>query len=214
MPAYDIVCWDKNRFDIESVKFVKQAAEARKWAFAADYIRLYALYHHGGIYVDSDVKVFKSFDPFLGHAAFSSVEFHPEMFHESIKRGSHAGLGIEAAVIGAERHHPWIKCVLNWYENKEFINDPRYFNNLITSGIIADLSAAQFGFSYQPIYQILKHDVHIYPPDVFSRIGTDNAVRYSCHLCVGSWREDQKQPLAVRVVKAAMRRLGIKRSSP
>jgi hypothetical protein len=214
MPDYEIVCWDTNKFDVDSVRFVKQAFEARKWAFAADYIRLHALYHHGGVYLDADVKVFKSFDPFLGHAAFSGVEFHPEMFQESLKRGSYAGLGIEAAVIGAEQHHPWIKCVLDSYESKEFINDPAHLHSLIMSGIVADLSAKHFGFLYQPVYQVLKDDVHLYPPDVFSRIGFDNAVKYSCHMCAGSWREQKKQRFVVRAIKAALRRLGMRGAAP
>ena len=44
MPDYEIIMWDTNRFDIHSVKFVEQAYKARKWAFAADYIRLCIIY--------------------------------------------------------------------------------------------------------------------------------------------------------------------------
>jgi mannosyltransferase OCH1-like enzyme len=77
MPDYEIICWDKERFDTDSVQFVKDACAARKWAFAADYIRLYALYTEGGIYLDSDVLVFRRFDRFLNHEAFSGIEFYP-----------------------------------------------------------------------------------------------------------------------------------------
>ena len=55
LPDYDFVLWDKSHFDIHSVPWVEQACSAKKWAFAADYIRLYALYNYGGIYLDSDV---------------------------------------------------------------------------------------------------------------------------------------------------------------
>ena len=79
IPDYEIVCWDKERFDIESVPFVKHAYACRKYAFAADYIRLYALYTEGGIYLDSDVMAFKRFDRFLHHTAFSSIEYIPAM---------------------------------------------------------------------------------------------------------------------------------------
>ena len=65
MPDYQIKCWDANSFDFSSVPYVEQAIKARKWAFAADYVRLYALYTEGGIYLDSDVEVFKRFDYFL-----------------------------------------------------------------------------------------------------------------------------------------------------
>ena len=56
---YEFVLWDKNRFDIESVLWVKEAYYQKKYAFAADYIRLYAVYNYGGIYLDTDVEVVK-----------------------------------------------------------------------------------------------------------------------------------------------------------
>lgn len=65
MPDYQIKCWDANSFDFDSVPFVKQAYDEKKWAFVADYVRLYALYTEGGVYLDSDVKTFKSFNTFL-----------------------------------------------------------------------------------------------------------------------------------------------------
>lgn len=65
LPEYDIIVWDRTQFDIESCIWVKQAFENRKYAFAADYIRFYALYKYGGIYLDADVEVLKSFDNLL-----------------------------------------------------------------------------------------------------------------------------------------------------
>lgn len=64
LPDYAIKKWDTTNFDVTSVPFVKEAYECKKWAFAADYIRLHALYTEGGIYLDSDVRVLKSFDVF------------------------------------------------------------------------------------------------------------------------------------------------------
>lgn len=129
------------------------------------------------------------------------------MFYDSIKQGSHKGLGIEAAVMGAEKNHPWIKHLLDYYENKEFKDKPEYYNRLIMSGIIAELSAEKFGFRYYPIYQVLKNDVHLYPPDVFSRIGSENVVKYFCHLCASSWRDAKMgESFLKRAFKAITRR--------
>ena len=50
--------------------FIKEAFKAKKYAFCADYIRIYAFYTMGGIYLDSDVFVYKAFDPFLKHKSF------------------------------------------------------------------------------------------------------------------------------------------------
>lgn len=76
MPDFELILWDKNRFDIESVFFVEEACKMEKWAFASDYIRAYALYTEGGIYLDSDVFVKKKFEQFLDYDFFTSVRFN------------------------------------------------------------------------------------------------------------------------------------------
>ena len=103
-------------FDVSSAPgiIVQEAVKARKWAFAADYIRMYALYTEGGIYLDSDVKILKRFDDFLHYSFFSSLEYHPSQLEQtgSIHRISPegkrigddyiSGMQIQAAVMGAE----------------------------------------------------------------------------------------------------------------
>ena len=59
-PDYEIIEWNEKNFDIDSNKFVKEAYEARKWAYVSDYIRAYAIYNYGGIYLDTDVLVVES----------------------------------------------------------------------------------------------------------------------------------------------------------
>ena len=74
LPSYEIILWDTKRFNIHEVPWVEQAFNTKKYAFAADYIRLYALYHHGGIYLDSDVEILKSLDNFLELPYFVGAE--------------------------------------------------------------------------------------------------------------------------------------------
>lgn len=106
LPDYEVMLWDRNRFDIYSVPWVRQAFEAKKYAFAADYIRMYALYHHGGIYLDSDVEVLRSFDDLLDLPYFAGAES--------------AGT-IEAAVLGAEKGCDWVKWCLDYYDGRQFV---------------------------------------------------------------------------------------------
>ena len=75
LPDYEIMLWDTNRFDVNSTAWTKEAFEAHKYAFVADYIRFYAVYHYGGIYLDSDVEVLKSFDDLLDKPYFVGEEF-------------------------------------------------------------------------------------------------------------------------------------------
>ena len=67
LPDYEFKLWNFDCFDINSSQWVKEAFEAKKYAFAADYIRLYAVYNYGGIYMDMDVEVIKSFNPLLNN---------------------------------------------------------------------------------------------------------------------------------------------------
>ena len=209
MPDYEIIEWDMHKFPISSVKYVQQACKAKKWAYAADYIRLYALYNYGGIYLDMDVIVYKSFDPFLKHSAFSCIELYPEAFYKSIHKKEIIGLGIEAAIMGSIKGHSWIKDAMDYYKDRNFVNDPKYYYDYLMPRVLTRISR-QYGFKYVPVYQILEKDVHIYPADVFSsiydfnilnkkrtinsikRLG-ESPIRYSFHLCTHSWWEGEKR---------------------
>ena len=57
LPDYEIVEWNESNFDINICEYTKQAYENKKFAFVSDYARLFALYHHGGIYLDTDVEL-------------------------------------------------------------------------------------------------------------------------------------------------------------
>ena len=59
LPDWEIMIWDTNKFDVNSTEWTKQAFAEKKYAFVADYIRFYALYNYGGVYLDSDVEVLK-----------------------------------------------------------------------------------------------------------------------------------------------------------
>lgn len=196
MPEYEMAIWDQESFDVQSVPYVKEACETRRWAFACDYIRLWALYHHGGIYLDADVFVHKPLEPFLNHRVFSSVEFHTRMFYESLKKSGNLtdteGMGIEAAVIGAEAGHPFIKACLDYYEGRHFINTIEYMESMLLPRIMTVVAIEKFGYRYDPAYQELRDGIILYPPDVFSRPGPDSLIKYASHLCLHSWHPSQE----------------------
>ena len=108
LPDYELILWDTNRFDLNCSIWVKQAFEMKKYAFAADYIRFYALYHMEGIYLDSDVEVLKGFDDLLDLPYFIGAEIAQTP---------------EAAIIGAEKGCDWIKQCLDYYQDRSFIKE-------------------------------------------------------------------------------------------
>jgi hypothetical protein len=199
MPGYEIICWDMQRFDIHSVKFVADACAARKWAFAADYIRLYALYTEGGIYLDSDVLVFRKFDKFLNHAAFSGIERHSGKKswtkNEQFVTGYNA---IQAAVIGAGKGNGWIKKCMDYYQKTAFKLKSNGEVDVEISPDVLARCAADYGFRYDAHFnalQTLEENIVIYPQKVFATAYTGATLRsHALHLCDGSWYKKTGKP--------------------
>lgn len=105
-PDYEIKEWNENNFDLNGCAFVKEAYEAKKWAFVSDFARLKIIYEEGGIYLDTDVEILKSFDTLLGNKCFLGEETSGFVA---------TGLGF-----GAEKYNPIIKELLEMYIGKHF----------------------------------------------------------------------------------------------
>ena len=102
-PDYEIREWNESNFDVFAHPFTKSAYEAKAWAFVSDYARLKVVYEHGGIYLDTDVELLKSFDELLMEQGFAGME-----------RPGVVALGLG---FGAEPKHPLIKEFMEYYEN-------------------------------------------------------------------------------------------------
>lgn len=61
-PDYEIIEWNEDNFDVNCCDYIREAYEAKKWAFVSDYCRFWVLYNYGGIYLDTDVEIIKSID--------------------------------------------------------------------------------------------------------------------------------------------------------
>ena len=64
-PDYKIIEWNESNFDVNCIPYVRDAYNAKKWAFVSDYARLFVVYHYGGIYLDTDVLLHSSLDDLL-----------------------------------------------------------------------------------------------------------------------------------------------------
>jgi mannosyltransferase OCH1-like enzyme len=220
MPDYELVLWDTNRFNIDSNQFVKEACLKKKWAFAADYIRIYALYTEGGIYLDSDVLVKKRFDEFLTSGFFTAMEYHQSIVDKentlnllnddgtSKSELNKRGIGIQAAVLGGVKGHSFLEDCLNFYKTKHFILDNgKIFNEFIAPGIYA-MIAEIYGFRYIDEKQYLKNNILILTSDVFAGLPSyEKSTSYAIHNCNGSWREHPKLSLAKRLKSKILKTL-------
>ncbi len=69
LPDYTIKEWNEHNSPLDN-DYCRAACERGLWSKVANYVRLHALSTEGGIYFDTDVEVFKNFDPLLGHRCF------------------------------------------------------------------------------------------------------------------------------------------------
>jgi Glycosyltransferase sugar-binding region containing DXD motif len=68
-PDFEVMQWDESNIDF-SIPNIKRAHEKKYWAKVADIVRLAAVAKHGGIYFDTDFKVFKPLTPLPGYKCF------------------------------------------------------------------------------------------------------------------------------------------------
>ena len=195
MPEWEIKRWDESNFEVSSAPlYVRQAYEARKFAFVSDYIRLWALEQYGGVYMDTDVKVLKSYEPLLGDTAFIGLE------------ESKAHLP-GTCVMGCEAHCQWVKDMLSTYDGAEFIkpdgsldlttNVERMGEVMMRELTSESLTISELRRYWKQIHFIEKWGLRIYTHDYFSPITSTRVMRktkntYSIHYFAGSWQDKKK----------------------
>lgn len=207
LEGYELVLWDLTRFDAESCAWVRQAFDAKKYAFAADYIRLHALYHEGGIYLDSDVEVLRPFDDLLDRPYFAGTE---------------GGGIIEAAVLGAEAGSTWIKRCLDYYSGRNFVGEGGKLDTLTLPRIIMKQLAAAYTVQEVHPSKLSPEEqsssietIYLFPREFFcakdhgSGIVMATAETYSIHHFAMSWIPRHRTILP-RCKRALIRVFGVK----
>ena len=195
MPEYEYILWDSEKIKEIHSQWLDECITQRKWAFAADLVRMYAVYQYGGIYLDTDCKVYKSFDPLLNEHSFIGKEnsIHVE--------GRSTEMYLTSHCFGAEKGDEFVGRCLSYYNNRPFIMSEDMslpmklkFNVLLLPFIQSEI-AKQYGYNPNPSANILQHlekSVNVYPSEYFDSIKvTDNT--FCRHLALGGWR-DQRTP--------------------
>lgn len=210
LPDYEIKLWNTQNFDIDKAPaYVQQAYRQHKWAFAADYIRMYALYTEGGIYLDSDVKVLKPFDEFLNYNFFTSLEYHPSQIEMTgardmidaegrrIKEGFVSGIQIQAAVMGAEPGCPFVKDVLDDYQHRQFEMPEGNKGMGVISPFVYARVMEKYGFRYIDRDQLLQDNIMVFRSEIFAGNKHEaTPASYAIHYCAHSWKPTWKEKLS------------------
>lgn len=157
LPDYELMLWDYKRFPRGKSKWVDEAFDMHKYAFAADFIRLYALKEYGGIYLDSDVEVLKPFDELLHLPYFIGQENTP--------------LGIEAATLGCEKGWELIATLYERYRERAFVCEDGTTNEEPMPAIFRKCIESLYRTNYIERVEDFDYDkdtINIFPIDWFS----------------------------------------------
>ena len=171
LKGYEIKEWNENNFDINSHPFVKAAYQAKKWAFVSDYIRAYAIYNEGGIYFDTDILLVDNLDDLLKNKAFVGYENDMHPF---------------TAVFGAEKGHPFIKEMLDYYNSADASFN--FENNNTLS--VSDMLIKNYGCKTGNIEQELKTGIKVYKSGVLCNPSLESK---TIHVFTGTWLDEGKK---------------------
>ena len=126
LPDYEIKEWNEDNFNVDVIPYTKEAYEARKYAFVSDYARFWILYHHGGIYFDTDVQVIRPMDEIIARGSFMGREAGAYIKDicdaKVVGNGSDTGLGVAPGLgLGVNPGLGLYKEFLDVYDGLHFI---------------------------------------------------------------------------------------------
>lgn len=199
LPDYKIMLWNEETYDIsQAPEFVKSAYNAKKWAFASDYIRLWALYKFGGIYLDTDTEVLKALDTFLDHRLFIGTQvFSIDINKKEKKNVTNLSMG----VIGSESMHPFIKDCMLALEQSNIVKGDGAIDTKVTNYSMSEILQQNYGFIVEDTLQKLKDGVVVYPSSIFAdRLSPDKYPdAFTFHWGEMSWFQPKPRGLFYKI---------------
>lgn len=202
MPDWEYVLWDYDTVASIDSAWLQECLSERKWAFAADFVRLYAVEKYGGVYLDTDVEIYRSIEPFLSHKAFIGRESTWHTFDDCNLQY------LSSHCFGAEASHHFIKRCMSYYKDRHFIltSDMTQPESLRLSLALLPFIQTEFAreWGYDP--DLKKDgpirdfgDLVVYPSSYFAPCRRE-AINYCQHLCLGSWRQRHKKHESVTLL--------------
>ena len=151
MPDFKLMLWDDEAIKEIDILFVKEALSVKKWAFASDVVRLWALANYGGIYLDTDVEIIKHWpDEFLyEHAGYALDEG-----------------GYISVVMFSEGNNMVHKKLLDMYDNMSFVNEDGSYNTEVNNTYIQH-ELEPLGYKRENALQRLTDGTVLFPDDFF-----------------------------------------------
>lgn len=138
LPDYTIKVWDYAAAKAIGIPFIDEALANRKWAFAADVVRFYAVWHDGGVYMDSDILLLRRFDELMRRTGF--VTFGERCGKEPI-----TWWGLQAAFFMGEKGNRFCEEIVDYYRNRHFVQPDGSFDQTISPHVMIP-TAEKFGY--------------------------------------------------------------------
>ncbi len=182
LPDYEIVevnekstKWFDFDWEYQNNLWFKTVYDLKLWAYVSDYMRVKTLYEHGGIYLDTDVTIYKDISNLLNTGMFINMSL--------------ANV-IEFAIVGSVKGHKILHKVLDFYQ-QEIWKSPLYVIGTIVGHVIK--KEFDYLFDNKRIYEF--DDLAVYPPEYFSPLLYSKAFdssmvtenTYFVHWCTNSW---------------------------
>ena len=163
LPDYEIKEWNEDNFDITITPYIEEAYHLKKYAFVSDFARFHILYHHGGVYFDTDVEVIKPIDDILSKGPFMGLE---NLSNGATYRGCRA---LPAAGLGMAVY-PKMEILgemAQYYHKRHFISlkGKPQFKTVVK--IVGDILLDRGGeIDFESISECLGF--HLYPEEYFN----------------------------------------------
>ncbi len=181
MPDYEIKRWDESSFDLEKYPLAKYACEVKKFALASDVCRYNVLSEYGGIYLDTDVDVFKRFDDFLDCNFFTGIELYYEFKQEQIAEKylnedfspkDHTQdvphLEVLTSTMGCSPGFEMILKIRDYYNSAEASHDRAlHYREWVNNDRLVARYCAERGFKYKDETQHFGDGMVVYGTGVF-----------------------------------------------
>lgn len=180
MPDWEYRLWTEDNFDVSTApRYVQEAYVAMKYAFVSDYVRLWALEREGGVYLDTDVEILRTFDSLLSDTAFIGLEESKALLPGT-------------CVMGCEAHCEWVKDMLATYENATFLKEDGSMD-MTTNVQRLGAKMVEGGLQHERKIQYLPQwGLRVYTHDYFSPMTSTRVMRkskntYCIHRFAGTW---------------------------
>jgi mannosyltransferase OCH1-like enzyme len=141
LPDFELCLWKEENSPMQ-IPFVQEAYASNYFAFVSDYVRFWALYKHGGIYLDTDMFVVRSFNDLLNNEIFFGWETDQKT-------------NLSCGIIGATPENTFIASIIKHYKGLHF-----------SIATIPDLVIPRIVSKCYDDYE-LKEQIVVYPYDYF-----------------------------------------------